>query len=627
MQPTVLLPFQPLQPLRLDLRDPKKNDDASSIGTGRTAGVFPTVYGSPTALVSYENDQGPIDQQEHFIKRFPFAPHLRGFESNAASAAFVAVSSVCLDALSSTPPTVVQDVPSTLRCTAFVVLACIGSPVIVPEPNPNMLDIELEQRTLLLVVLALVAMNGEHTAGVYVRVVDAIYCLFSGWVMIGISLYRSKNAVPGSALCGGLFFYSGLRIVRAGMVQASEVVRFSVSGDSFETMGYAVADSTLSTALVFGGSMVACSGLLVLVNDGIIHETGSYSVAPIVCMNAGVAFAAAFVAQLAVYSRLEDLPTLFGPTACNGAHDTCAAAFRARRFHVSNTSPAPLWAAVVALTVYSLPRRRKCPGRADYYVLTKLSSPSGTIAGIVTAASIVSVFVFATDDMIIVQTELILLYIAIPTAWFVSVPAGCVMSIVGNVLYMTEKAEGAFGYDLDFYTHWCLATSAFLTTLLFVSTLISQTLWSLKEEYWLECEHISGGLVISLLSVQTALTLATLALVVGYDGTATTTEETAWRKAGFEFTVQHSLGFFFAAAVYGTRYETGHPHPLAPWAIDAKRRRYVWYATPALLASGWAMRLLIEGYGSPYESFTTGSGLAVGLVAAIVPWMVCGYNA
>lgn len=627
-----MLPFQPLHALRLS--DPKKNDDAhplySDSGSRIRFSGYPVgahVVSDAAKANSSDSDARDAQHQEHFLGRFPFAPlDLRHYESNAASAAFVGVSSICLDALSSTPPTVVQDVPSALRCSAFVILACIGAPIILFEPNPNSYDIELEQRTLLLVVLAIVAFYGEHTAGVYVRVVDAIFCLLAGWVMVGISMWRSTKSVPGSSLCGGIFVYCGCRVVRAGLVHSSEVVRFSVSGDSFETLGYAVADSTISTALVFGGSIVTCTGLLILVNDHQVHETGSYSIAPIVSMNAGIAFAAAFIAQLAVYSRLEDLSTLFGPEACNGAESACEAAFRARRFHVANTAPSALWAIVVAMTVYSLPRKRRCPNRDDYYVLTKLSTASGAVAAIVSASCVVAVFVFATSDMVDVQVELVLLYVAIPTAWFVSVPAACALSIGGQIAYMASKADGAFGYDWDYFTNWSLAASALITALLFVTTVVSRCLWAMNARYWLGCEHASGILIISLLSIQTALTLATLALVVGYDGTATTTEEISWRKSGFEFSIQHSLSFFLAAAIYGARYEVGDPLEISPWTVSPKARRRVWYALPPLLGFAWWIRLLIAGYGSPYSSFTSAFGLAVGLVAAIVPWLVVGWN-
>jgi hypothetical protein len=281
---------------------------------------------------------------------------------------------------------------------------------------------------------------------------------------------------------------------------------------------------------------------------------------------------------------------------------------------------------VVGLSVFALPKKRKCPSRDDYYLITKLSTTSGVVTAVVSASCVVAVFVFATSNMALVSVELLLLYSAVPCAWFISVPVGCALSIAGQTTYIAEKADGLFSYNFDYYTNWALAATALLTAFLLCTTLVSRGLWGCNERYWLGCEHISGVLIITILSLQTALTLATLGLVVAYDGTATTTEETSWRQAGFEFSIAHSLSFFFIAAVYGVRFETGTPHPLAPWTVSTRARRWAWYATPPVLAVGWAVRLFIVGLGSPYGTFTSSSGLAVGIVAAVVPWMVCGFN-
>ena len=240
----------------------------------------------------------------------PTSERLRRFETNAVGACFVAVSAVALDALSAIPPTVVKDVPSALRCTAMVLIATLGSPIVVPDMDG--IDLSWQQRGLALIALIFVAAVGEHASGSFVRVSDAIFVLVAGWATVFLYVFKSRRVVPGSALFGALLAYVGARAVRAGLVHSGEVRSFSISGDSFETRGYALADTTVAVSMAFAGTVLCCTGVVILLNTSLIGYVGSHAVAPTVAMNSGCAFAAVFVAQLAIYARLEDLPALFG---------------------------------------------------------------------------------------------------------------------------------------------------------------------------------------------------------------------------------------------------------------------------------------------------------------------------
>lgn len=551
---------------------------------------------------------------------------LRRFETNAVGACFVAVTAISMDALSAIPTVVVKSTPSSLRCTAMVLIFCLGAPIV--SPTAADVDLTWQQRGLAAIGLIIVAALGEHASEADVRITDAVFVLISGWAAVFLFVFKSRKVAPGSALFGALLTYIGARAVRAGLVHSAEARAFSVSGDSYNTQGYALSDTTAAVAIVFAGAMLACTGIVVLLNTNLISAVGSHAVSPTVSMSTGCAFAAVFVAQLSIYSMIENLPALFGPSACAGGRSVCEAAFRARRFYISNSSPASLWAGIVAATIFSLPKSRRCPTRRNYFNESRLSTASGAVAALVSAVAVVASFVFASESMVVVQLEIILLYAAIPTAWFISTPIACVLSIAGHLLYMGENLDGPFGYDLTFFTHWSLLATLILTFVICITTGISRALYLFSPPLTSPAvETVTGVALAAATSIQFALTLATLGLIVGYDGSFLSTSTGSWSSQGFSFTVQHSLSFFFLAAVTGSRYELGDPliaigSPKVP--IPLLYRRIAWFAAPPLIGAFWTITLLATNNPSPYDEFTGFGSLFVALTGAFVPWVVVG---
>jgi hypothetical protein len=552
----------------------------------------------------------------------PANEKLRRFEANAVACCFIACSAIALDALCALPQGVEQQVPASLRCTAMCVVACLGSPIIT-------MDLELEQRGVLLVLIGAAAFAGEHHGQSYVRVADALFVLFSGWTTVFMFVFRSpsrpRRPAPGASLAGALLTYVGLRAVRAGMTHASEAANFDVEAFAFETKGYALGDGVVTVAITFGGAMLVCTGLLVLFNSTLVQEFGTFSISPAVAMNTSFVFISAFVAQLSVYAHIEDLPALFSESSCSGGRGSCEVAYRARRLYLANSSPASLWAGCVASTVLAMPKQRRCPSRIDYYELSRVSTASSAVTVLVTIVAAIAIWGFASEDSIFAQVELLLLFLSIPTAWFGTTFAACGLNVAGNLLYMDQRLLGIWGFDLDYFTHWSLMVTVVLVSLLGINTLIQRVVYTFERgivtfddggsEF---IAPFTGALTVSVLSIQFALTLLTLALIAGYDG-ALVTSETSWRTAGYEYTVQHSLTFFFAAAVYGSRYETGDLN-----GISVRLRRIVWYTTPPLVGTAWGAHLLSRGKGSPYTEADEGWGLLAGILSAVVPWIVTG---
>ena len=127
------------------------------------------------------------------------------------------------------------------------------------------------------------------------------------------------------------------------------------------------------------------------------------------------------------------------------------------------------------------------------------------------------------------MTELILIYLSIPVAWFASTGMGCAFFTAGNLMYIRTNLQ----FDSRFFTHWSVAFSTTIGVLLLATTSAIVCL----ELIYIRCallEQATAGLTIALLSVQLALTLLTLALFASYDGSFVGTT-ISFRETGFEW--------------------------------------------------------------------------------------------
>ena len=378
-------------------------------------------------------------------------------EANVVGATFVFVTAIVLDAMNSLPTTIVQDVPTSLRTTSLVLISCLASPPV----TDSWLDV---QRLSIAVALFAAAIVGRHHAGAYVRVADGIYTAIGGWctaILFVSSAGRPQN--KGGArdartrrenlciLCASFLFYVGLRICRAGFTHAREVTTFTISHSDFSTRGYGLCDDILAVCLCFGGAMCVCASSIALLHHDLIFENGSSAMAGVVAMCGVFVFTAAFVAQLAVYARIEDLPSIFGKSACSGSRQNCEAAYRARRFFMSNGSSASMWATAVGMAIFSFPRvvgcestttkgkgeKEKCGDceRREFFKRNStdlLSMSTGSTTVVATLGALVAIFLFRADDIAFSDWELVLLYVSIPTAWFGGTALGAIVHVLGQ---------------------------------------------------------------------------------------------------------------------------------------------------------------------------------------------------
>ena len=544
---------------------------------------------------------------------------------------------------------------------------------------------ELEQRLLMVLLLGAAAVLGERHAESSIRAADSIYSLAAGWGSVALFAVRSPRTAPCSALFASGIFYVGMRIVVQAMSHSAEVLAFRVTRDDVSSGGYALSDCVASTALAFGGSCCACCGLAVLANDRLVEAKGTRVLAPAVSQIGGMAFAAALVAQLSMYTSLDSLPAIFSASSCAGDH--CEAARRARRFYIANSHVGALWACVVGMVVFAVPLSRarvladgttggarqednvESLAYAYYYESARIPSAAAVFAAAVSTVVVVAVIFFADQEGSFATAEVTVLYLSIPAVWFVSSLLGCALFVIGNALYIQSRLGSVFGFELRYFTHWSLAASTVLAALLLGTTAVSwvgyscAASWKPARQRFAYVEIATAGLTIALVSVQLALTLLTLSLFAAFDGSLVGTE-LSFRQQGFEFTLQHSISFFFAAALYGSRFEVAWyalftrtrtfrlpspPFPVSPararfgtfvlllrlrvsWrdgGVDNRERlgknvrRYCYYGLPPVLGVCWLLTLLVSDSDSPYEGGTSWH-FFIGIVAAGVPWLIVG---
>jgi hypothetical protein len=229
------------------------------------------------------------------------------------------------------------------------------------------------------------------------------------------------------------------------------------------------------------------------------------------------------------------------------------------------------------------------------------------------------VVVYAYADSLWPALELLLLFFSIPVAWYSSTWIACVLHAAGMLVYTIGRLGGPLGFELTYLTHWYVAATLLITLVLAVTTFISWVLYASccsTGRYIVWLENLTALLIVALVSIQLFLTIASLAIISGYDGSMMST--VSWRSASLRWVTQHSLGFFFAAALVGGRFECHNGH-IARWLL-----RLVWFAVPIALGSCWAFALFASANFIPYGTTGDAASIVIATLAALVPWTLAG---
>lgn len=551
-------------------------------------------------------------------------------EGNVVAAATIFSASVVLDALNALPTTLVVDVPVSMRTTALVLIALVASPAVRD-------DVRFQQRIVASVLLAIVAWFGLHQGGVHARIADALYSLLCGWAVILIfgltgpgvgqrghdAKCRRENVI---ALSAGFLGYSGVRIVRAGMFHASEVAQFTASHADITSRGLAMADDLVASTLVFGGVLCICAAVIVLSNHEAIYEYGCDPICAVLGHLSMLVFTSAFVIQVVAFSKLEQLDALFGDDACVGDEQVCEASYRARRLYTSNSSAASLWCCAVGLVAFAFPYSRRCKTRRDYFVKAEeeaareAAAGSGYAAIVSAVVAVVVVYYHGDHTNLMPSLELLLLYASIPVAWFGNTCIACALHTVGIALYTVGRVGSVWGFDLAYLTHWFVACTLLVVATLTVTTLVSWALYASccsQGKYIVWVDTVTALLMVALVSMQLFLVIASLAIGSGYDG-ALIADTPSWRISSINWCTQHSISFFFSAALVGGRFEA-HNGEVGRFTL-----RVIWFALPTALGFGWYLYLMFQSANVPYTATGDTISLGIAFAAAAVPWVISG---
>lgn len=547
-------------------------------------------------------------------------------EPNVLCCLFVCLCGPTLDALCALPGVVLEDVPASLRATSLVLATILGSPAIRPDNQ-----FVLEQRSIVAIALAAVSFVGMNAAEVSARNADGIFAFVGTLASIlsihvnnafghnpnGIDVARTREHF--SAACGALLFYIGMRNLRHAFSLPSEVLEFKVSHEDIETSGYAVASDFVVTGNAFAGAATVSFACVLLLNHELVMHSGSAALSNVASVIACFVFLGAFVAQLSYYSMLERLPALFSDSSCDGTYDECEAAYRARRFFTSSGSTALSWVGAIAIATYALAhprvfrtRRERFEHDVDIYALTNLVPLLSTFAAVVA----VFIFVDTSVSMNWSDIELLCLIASIPLSLLGWTSVACFTHVAGQSIYVITRIMGP-GYSLVYYTHWSLFASLILVAVVGVLSLFSWGLYvtSPQRLYSEQIETVTAVCITALLSIQYFLTTGTLGMAAGYSGVYYADGKGSWRISGFEFTVQHSISFFFASSLYATRYEHA--------ALKTWTQRLSWVGLPFVLGASWIVAMIIDSSTTehtPYEDFVDSGSFAIGISVAAVSW-------
>jgi len=587
---------------------------------------------APLLDSAFQRSEPPAPSNENapLVKKTRPKKHDLVAEGNVVACCCIFVSAVAFDALNALPTTVVADVPVSMRTTSLILIALIAAPPV----EPHYL---FEQRALAFVLLAVSAWVGLHHGGPNARVADATYCLLGGWA--AVLIYALSGPVRGErghdgrgrrenivALSAAFLAYAGLRVVRASLSHASEVVQFTVSKDDVSARGFALADDLIAASHGFGGLICVSASVVVLINHDLIYEHGCTPVCTVLAMMSVLVFTAAFVIQITSYARLDDMTTLFGDGACTGLVDVCEMTYRARRMYSANSSPATLWACAVGLTIFAFPYERRCRTRREYFTPeqellgAEASKAAGWVALLSAAVALVAVYIFSDGSSTLASLELLLLYFSIPVAWFGDSWIACGLHAAGITVYTIERLGSPFGFDLAYLTHWNVAATLVVTLLLAVTTGVTQFLYSSccsrgRFATWVETGTACG--LVALVSMQLSLTIGALGIVSGYDGSRFG-DGLSWRATSFQWATQHCISFFFAAALVGGRYECQYPY-IERWILQL-----IWFSVPVGLVVAWICAMAAVQTTVPYTQTGNVLSLSLSALAAVVPWTVVG---
>ena len=562
-------------------------------------------------------------------------------ERNCLAATVLFIGSVVADGLSALDPAQTNESPTSMRCTAAVLIACLGAP-------PLRQRFVFEQRLLIGALLVLVAMIGLHEGSEGVRVADAIYI----WAVLMLTLYSFSTGgiedmgtgektkpkalsleAPSyvyreSACClsTAVLGYSGARIMRQAFTHSEAVRVFQVAGTAWDgstrvTLGYAAASTASVIALAFGGAV--STGLsIVLFASNDTRELGTGAKKELLTIGAFLLLFSAFTATMAWTDQYVALTAIWGDAACDSS--TCPAAGLARRMSLMNSTPVPLWINALGVVVLAYAPDAKIQTRED----EKSFSPpvvAWGMASLVGCLLVTLSYCSFTGPGAYVDYSVVIGIGAIAISAFWDTWYGSLVFLIAigidEVGTLTMHPAGEL---LAYFTHCSLLISFILLLLRVLFSGITEFFWSSLPTNTVDViDDIVGILTIAGTSITVALYLGSCALAVSYPGNWLSPDsyeqpDNKYARTMGAAILEHWLPVLVWLPMYTRKQEVtnvAQMYRLATWILALLLPLVTWFVSLSVAAKPpnhamWA-----------YEPSFVFSMLSMGLVS----WLVISY--
>lgn len=525
-------------------------------------------------------------------------------EINCVVSCIVLAAAITADALSALDPNVLNETPTSMRCSAIILAACLASP-------PIRQRFVFTQRLVLAVGLAAVALTGDHRGSEWIRIADAVFIFIissttlSSYMRGGVESLRSSKRKQRSlspnapeftrrdsvcALAISMLFYTSFRVIRQAVsyvnnVETFEVATTSWSGAPLTSPGYAYVSVASVIALGFGGVVgVGLSATLLASNT--LREVGTSSKRELMLIGGFLQFAAAFWASVALSEQQQVLTALFSASACNS--ETCPAAGAARRFALMNGGPTTLWINTLATLLLAYG-----PDSAEARPSTL--SPVVVIWGLLSAVACAAV-VFAYSSFsgpgIYVEISTLVALAGVTIAAFWDAELGSTL-FAGAMIYDEAVSIMDSGLLLLTYlTHCSIFVGVFAIALRTAVVFVSDMAWRFCGPGAADVlEDVVGVLTIAGMSIFTFLYLATCGLLGTYSGILLGPDSyeegpNAYARSLIAACLEHWVPILIFAPLYRSRQVTNIAFG---WKLG------VWVGTVVLTLGLWTAALAVAG--------------------------------
>jgi uncharacterized membrane protein YozB (DUF420 family) len=477
-----------------------------------------------------------------------------------------------------------------------------------------------------------VALAGENKGEFSARAIDALFifvalssCVISS-VSHGLSLQQTsddeKKRSTNENLCslfGSLCFYTGMRLVRDAFALPQETLAFTITRSDFTVRGFALVDEAILATKAINGSLIACVGLIVLLQHNSVMQYGVPAVSKTCRCIACLVFTTTFVSQFVAFSNMNLLPAIFGDDSCL-VGSACEVATRSRKQFVAGTMPFVSLGATLALGVFSLPKAHQRTERKHSLEANANDWTTLVCLGISAVVPVLVLLAYAGTEISQLEIELLLSLLAIGSASTNSPVLACIFYLVSSGLHINRA-----GMDMAVITDLTFVLSTVCAGLLLILIGANTVLYSFADRLYSELlERLCGMCLTFFLSLNVLLFLGSLVLFSSATGALRTGESTLMAD-GLTYLLEHYAPVFFAGSLYAVRHESstlGWWWSRAAWFVPTLLGLMVYFIVASVRSDG-GTSLSYAGY-SPLEAYVDLFSLAVGTVSAVASWASVG---